>query len=146
MGASESAAGPHPALVELLAAVPFAAELGIVLEEAAPEGVAGTLGWRAELCTLGGTLHGGALMTLADSVGAICAFLNLPAGAGTSTVESKTNLFRPVRSGTVRAAARPLNVGRSLIVVQTDLTDDRGKPVAQTTQTQFVLRADKADA
>ena len=65
-------------------------------------------------------LHGGAVMTLADSVGAVCAFLNLPEGASTSTIESKTNFFRGVRDGEVVATARPLHVGRTTIVVQTD--------------------------
>ena len=100
----------------------------------------GTLEWTAERCTAGGILHGGALMTLADSVGGLCAYLNLPEGAtGTATVESKTNFFRAVRGGEVTATARPLHVGRTLIVVQTDLRDDDGRFVAQVTQTQAVL-------
>jgi len=78
-------------------------------------------------------------MSLADSMGALCAFLNLPPGAGTSTIESKTNFFRAVRSGTVEAVARPLHVGRTTVVVQTDLLDDQGRRVAQVTQTQAVL-------
>ena len=97
--------------------------------------------WREELCTTFGALHGGAMMAMADSVGAVCAFLNLPAGATTSTIESKTNFFRGVRDGAVGATSRPLHVGRTTIVVQTDLTDDRGKRVAQVTQTQAVLAA-----
>jgi 1,4-dihydroxy-2-naphthoyl-CoA hydrolase len=72
-------------------------------------------------------------------VGALCAFLNLPAGAGTATVESATNFFRAVRDGTLHATAQPLHVGRSFIVVRTDLTDDTGRTVGQTTQTQAVL-------
>ncbi|MFI6435164.1 PaaI family thioesterase [Streptomyces sp. NPDC050759] len=64
-------------------------------------------------------------MTLADTVGAVCAYLNLPQGADTSTVESKTNFFRPVRAGTVDAVARPLHIGRSFIVVQTDVFEVR---------------------
>jgi 1,4-dihydroxy-2-naphthoyl-CoA hydrolase len=128
-----------PALADMVAVMPFAAHLGITLLKAAPDTVTGTLSWRPELCTVGNTLHGGVLMSLADSVGAVCAFLNLPAGAGTSTIESKSNLFRAVGSGTVLATSRPLHVGRSLIVVQTDITDDRAKLVAQTTQTQIVL-------
>ncbi len=80
-------------------------------------------------------------MTLADSVGALCTFLNLPEGTSTSTIESKTNFFRAVTSGVVRAESHPLHVGRTTIVVQTDVTDDRGKRVAQATQTQAVLRA-----
>ena len=80
-------------------------------------------------------------MTLADTAGAICAFLNLPPDTSTSTIESKTNLFRAVRAGTVYATARPLHVGRSVIAVQTDVRDDAGQLVAQTTQTQAVLSA-----
>jgi 1,4-dihydroxy-2-naphthoyl-CoA hydrolase len=78
-------------------------------------------------------------MSLADSVGAICAYLNVPAGAGTATVESKTNFFRALREGTLHASARPLHVGRSFVVIQTDLTDDKGRAVGQTTQTQAVI-------
>ncbi|MEV0320878.1 PaaI family thioesterase [Streptomyces sp. NPDC050658] len=120
--------------------VPFAGHLGIAFEEAGPERVEGKLPWQKELCTAGGVLHGGVLMTLADTVGAVCAFLNLPEGATTSTVESKTNFFRAVRSGSARAVARPLHVGGSFVVVQTDVYDDEGRQVGQTTQTQAVLR------
>ena len=80
-------------------------------------------------------------MTLADSAGAVCAFLNLPPGAGTSTIESKTNLFRAVRQGNARATTRPLHVGRTTICVQTELRDDDGKLVALVTQTQAVLQS-----
>jgi uncharacterized protein (TIGR00369 family) len=72
-------------------------------------------------------------------VGALCAVANLPKGAGTSTIESKTNFFRAVRGGVVTATCQPLHVGRSTIVVQTNLRDDHGKRVAQVTQTQAVL-------
>ena len=101
----------------------------------------GTLAWAEERCTAGGILHGGALMGFADTLGGVCAFLNLPQGEGatTATVESKTNFFRAVREGTVTGVARPLHVGRSFIVVQTDLSDDEGRRVAQVTQTQAVL-------
>ena len=78
-------------------------------------------------------------MTLADSAGALCAFLNLPEGARTSTIESKTNFFRPLVRGLARAVARPLHVGRTIVVVQTDILDEGGKRVAQTTQTQAVV-------
>ncbi|MEW2400611.1 PaaI family thioesterase [Streptomyces sp. NPDC046862] len=126
-------------LEALLAAVPFAVDLGVALTEAGPDGVRASLPWSTRLCTVGGVLHGGALMTLADTAGAVCAFLNLPAGAATSTVESKTNFFRAVRGGTVRAETRPLHVGRSFVVVQTDLYGDDGRLAGQTTQTQAVL-------
>jgi uncharacterized protein (TIGR00369 family) len=130
---------PSPA--DLLAVMPHAVALGITLDMATAAEVTGGLDWRADRCTVAGMLHGGVLMTLADTVGAVCAFLNLPAGANTSTVESKTNFFRAVSAGAVRATCRPLHVGRSFIVVQTDLADDQGRRVGQTTQTQAVLRA-----
>lgn len=106
---------------------------------AAKEEVRGRVAWAPERCTAAGILHGGALMTLADSLGGLCAFLNLPPGAGTSTIESKTNFFRAVRSGYAEAVSRPLHVGRTTIVVQTDIFDADGRRIAQTTQTQAVL-------
>jgi uncharacterized protein (TIGR00369 family) len=126
-------------LDSLLAAIPFAAALDVTFKSATGEEVRGTLPWAEERCTAGGVMHGGALISLADTVGAICAFLNLPPGATTSTIESKTNFFRPVREGQVEAIARPLHVGRTIIVVQTDLIDNSGRRIAQTTQTQAVL-------
>jgi 1,4-dihydroxy-2-naphthoyl-CoA hydrolase len=123
----------------LLAMVPFAAGIGIELDAATPDAVTGRLPWAPERCTAGGLLHGGALMAFADTLGAVCAFLNLPEGATTSTIESKTNFFRGVRQGVVHATATVLHAGRTTIVVQTDLKDDGGKLVAQVTQTQAVL-------
>lgn len=123
----------------LVAMMPFAAGLGIVLDAAAPDEVRGRMAWAPERCTSGGILHGGVLMALGDSLGGICAFLNLPPGALTATTSSATVFTRAVRSGEVTAVARPLHVGRSVIVVQTDLTDDAGRRVAQVTQTQAVL-------
>lgn len=119
--------------------LPFADTLCISVDEVTGEQATARMAWAEHLCTTGGVLHGGALMAFADTVGALCAFANLPEGAGTSTIESKTNFFRAVRSGTVTATCKPLHVGRSTIVVQTDLRDDRGKRVAQVTQTQAVL-------
>ena len=123
----------------MAAEIPFASQLGIEVTAAESAEVRGTMAWAPELCTAGGVLHGGALMAFADTLGAICAFLNLPEGATTATVESKTNFFRPVREGQVTATARPLHVGRSFIVVQTELSDAEGRPVAMVTQTQAVL-------
>ena len=120
--------------------MPFAVELGIELVDARAEEVRARLEWSARLCTTGGVLHGGVLMSLADTAGAMCAFLNLPPGGATSTIESKTNFFRAVREGHVEAVARPLHVGRSTVVVQTDLLDASGRRVAQVTQTQAVLQ------
>ena len=124
---------------ELVATMPFAAGLGVDVSAAEAAEVRGRLDWAPERCTAGGVLHGGALMSLADSVGAICAFLNLPEGASTATIESKTNFFRAVRGGHVDAVSRPLHVGRTSIVVQTELADAEARPVAIVIQTQAVL-------
>jgi len=124
---------------DALAAMPFAAAIGVEIESAAAEEVRGGLEWAPERTTAGGLLHGGALMALADGLGGVCAFLNLPEGARTATIESKTNFFRAVRSGRVTAVSRPLHVGRSFVVVETDLRDDEGRHVARVTQTQAVL-------
>jgi 1,4-dihydroxy-2-naphthoyl-CoA hydrolase len=122
--------------------VPLSATLGIRLSEARSDAVRLELDWRAELCTAGGVLHGGALMSLADTAGAVCAFLNLPTDAeGTTTIESKTNLLAAVRGGTVTATATPLHVGSSQIVVETELRRDDDRLVAKTIQTQAVLRS-----
>jgi 1,4-dihydroxy-2-naphthoyl-CoA hydrolase len=119
--------------------MPLGTTLGI-RTSGGPEEVEATLDWAPELCTGGGVLHGGVLMALADSAGAVCAFLNLPEGAtGTTTIESKTNFFAAVRGGVVRARSRPLHRGRRTIVVETDVLDESGRHVARTTQTQAVL-------
>jgi uncharacterized protein (TIGR00369 family) len=127
----------HP----FVASMPFAASLGIDVVAATPERVEGRLQWSAEGCTTAGVLHGGVLMSFGDTLGAICAFLNLPAGASTSTIESKTNFFRAVRDRYVVGTTRPLHVGKRFIVVQTDIVDANGQRVAQVTQTQAVLGA-----
>ena len=136
-GASGAVAGDG--LAELVAMMPFTAGLGVVLDAAEPDEVRGRLAWAPELCTTGGLLHGGALMAFADSLGGICAYLNLPPGARTATTSSATVFTRAVRDGEVTAIARPLHVGRTVIVVQTDLHDQSGRRVAQVTQTQAVL-------
>jgi uncharacterized protein (TIGR00369 family) len=125
--------------MNIAAVAPFAGLLGLEVQAADADEVRGTLAWAEERCTAGGILHGGALMGFADTLGGLCAFLNLPSGATTATIESKTNFFRAVREGTVTGVTRPLHVGRSFVVVQTDLTDDAGRHVAQVTQTQAVL-------
>jgi 1,4-dihydroxy-2-naphthoyl-CoA hydrolase len=131
--------GHDPA--DLAAVLPFAGLLGMEVVAADAEEVRGTLAWSPERCTTGGVMHGGALMGFADSLGGICAYLNLPDGAtGTATIESKTNFFRAVREGVVTGIARPLHLGRTFVVVQTDLVDARDRRVAQVTQTQAVLR------
>jgi 1,4-dihydroxy-2-naphthoyl-CoA hydrolase len=123
----------------LLDAMPFARACGIVVLGAEVEAVEGQLDWAPERCTSGGIFHGAALMALADSLGGICAFLNLPPGSATSTIESKTNFFRAVREGTVRGTARPVHVGRTTIGVQTEIRDHQDRLVSLTFQTQAVL-------
>lgn len=118
--------------------MPLTDLLGLEVQSGGPDGVVATGEWKPEHCTAGGLIHGGYLMAQADSVGAMCAFLNLPENATTSTIESKTNFMRPVTSGTVTFTATPVHVGRSVIVVQTDSTRDDDKLVARTTQTQAV--------
>ncbi|TXL73213.1 PaaI family thioesterase [Vineibacter terrae] len=113
--------------------------LGLKVVEARKDKVVAEFDWRPDLCTVGGTLHGGALMAVADQVGATAAFLNLPAGAGTTTLESKTNFFAGCKAGKVRAEATPLHVGGRTSVWQTRLYDEAGKLLSQTLQTQLVL-------
>ena len=129
-----------PEITEVVnAQMPLGATLGIRTFGDADE-VDATLDWAPELCTAAGILHGGVLMSLADAAGGVCAFLNLPPGAtGTATIESKTNFLGAVREGTVVARARPLHIGKTTIVVETDLFDEAGKHVARVTQTQAVL-------
>ena len=128
-----------PELTEMVnEQMPLGATLGI-RTSGGPDEVEATLEWAPELCTAAGVLHGGVLMALADSAGGVCAFLNLPSGAHTATIESKTNFFGAVKEGTVRARSRPLHRGRTTIVVETDLYDSSDRHVARTTQTQAVL-------
>ncbi|MFI0462948.1 PaaI family thioesterase [Saccharopolyspora sp. 5N102] len=126
---------------QLVALMPFAVSLGVQIDSASADEVRGHLDWALQRCTAGGVLHGGAVMALADSIGAICAFLNLPEGAHTATIESKTNFFRALREGALHAVSRPLHVGRTNIAVQTELLDLDGRRVGHTTQTQAVLTA-----
>jgi uncharacterized protein (TIGR00369 family) len=124
---------------DLLDLMPFASELGIELLKADPTEVVGTLPYSPRLCTAGAILHGGALMTLADTLGAVCAYLNLPSGGRTATTTSATNFLRPVGAGSITGTAIPVHLGRSVIVVRVDVTDANGKLAATTTQTQAVL-------
>lgn len=120
--------------------MPYTDTLGLEMLAASPEEVRGRIGWDERLTTAAGLLHGGVLMGLADTVGAYCAYLNLPEGStGTATIESKTNFFAAVRSGLVEARSRPLHRGKRTIVIETDLFDDAKRHVARVTQTQAVL-------
>lgn len=120
--------------------LPFARLLGMTFVEAAPDRVRATLRVRAELCTRPAVLHGGAIMAFADTLGAAGTVLNLPEGAGTTTIESKTNFMAaaPVDSE-ITGEAIPLHRGRRTQVWQTRITGADGRLVAQVTQTQLVL-------
>jgi 1,4-dihydroxy-2-naphthoyl-CoA hydrolase len=121
-------------------AMPFTAVLGIEVLASSPDEVRARIPWSEDRCTAGGVLHGGVLIGLADACGGTVAFLNLPEDAnGTTTIESKTNFFRAVRSGYVEAVSKPLHKGRTTVVVETDLFDPDQKHVARVTQTQAVL-------
>jgi uncharacterized protein (TIGR00369 family) len=113
--------------------------LGIRFTEASADRVVAELEWRETLTTVGGSLHGGTLMALADTVGAAATILNLPSGVTTTTVESKTNFFAAGRAGTVRAEATPLHRGKRTHVWQTRVTDGAGRLLSLTIQTQMVL-------
>ena len=113
--------------------------LGIRFTETSRERVVAELVHREALTTIGGAMHGGTLMAFADTVGAAATVLNLPAGATTTTLESKTNFFAAGRGGTVRAESTPLHRGRRTMVWQTRVTDESGRLLSLTIQTQMVL-------
>jgi 1,4-dihydroxy-2-naphthoyl-CoA hydrolase len=114
--------------------------LGMKLTGVRADEVTGELTVVEHLCTVGGVLHGGAIMALADTLGAIGAFLNLPPGARTSTVESKTNFLRTAKVGeTVVATSRLLNKGRTLMLWQTEMRDAQQRLIALVSQSQIIL-------
>ena len=120
--------------------IPFAELLGLRLVAAAPDRVAAELVVRDELCTNPAVLHGGAMMTLADSLGAYATMLNLSGGRTTTTLESKTNFFAPAPVGSkVLAECTPLHRGRRTMVWQTRITAENGRLLGIVTQTQMVL-------
>lgn len=121
-------------------AMPFSDFLGVELIEVTPERVVARMKVRPELCTRPAVLHGGAVMALADTLGGVATVANLAAGQWTTTIESKTNFLRAVRNGYAEAVSRPLHAGRTVVVVETDVTDADGRPVAKVLQTQAVLR------
>jgi uncharacterized protein (TIGR00369 family) len=121
--------------------IPLAAAMGVTFTEADLDKVVATMVVRPDLCTLGNTIHGGAVMAFADSVGATATAINLPPEAkGTTTIESKTNFVSGVKEGsTVTATATPIHKGRRTQVWQTRLVNEEGRLVAVVTQTQLVL-------
>jgi uncharacterized protein (TIGR00369 family) len=135
----EAAMAIDPAEVSARHAGTLGELLGIRFVETSQERVVAELAIRDELRTVGGALHGGTLMAFADTVGATATILNLPAGGGTTTLESKTNFFAAGRSGIVRAEAVPLHRGKRTMVWQTRVTDEGGRLLSMTIQTQMVL-------
>jgi len=121
--------------------MPFSKLMGVRVTEASRDRIVGSLEVRPDLCTTGNIMHGGAVMALADALGAIGAFLNLPEGAkGTTTIESKTNFLGAAPEGcTVIAEATPVHIGRRMAVWQTKLAREDGKAVALVTQSQLFL-------
>lgn len=127
-------------MAALLDHMPFARLLGIELVAAEPERVLARMTVREDLCTSPSICHGGALMAFADSLGAVATSLNLRGGAGTTTIESKTNFFAPAPVGSVvQGECTPLHRGRRTMVWQTRLTNDAGRLLVLVTQTQMVL-------
>jgi uncharacterized protein (TIGR00369 family) len=122
--------------------LPFAKLLGLELVSITPECVAATLQVREELCTRPAVLHGGAMMALADTLGAVATVANLAEGATTTTIESKTNFFAAIPAGdTVRAECTPLHRGRTTMVWQTKIMRGDGRVAALVIQTQLVMPA-----
>jgi uncharacterized protein (TIGR00369 family) len=118
----------------------FPGLMGVEIREAAQDKIVAAMLVRPDLCTTGGLCHGGALMAFADTVGAIGTVMNLPAGARTTTIESKTNFMGAAPVNTrVMAESVPLHRGRTTQVWQTTIRSEAGKLVAVVTQTQMVL-------
>ena len=128
-------------LVQIAEAQPYAKLLGIKILEASKEKVVGELRVRDDLCTAGGTMHGGAMMSFCDVLGATGAWLAIPEGAkGTTTIESNTAfLSGPDAGSVVTGVSTPVRIGRRVSVWQTEVTDQNGKKVCLVTQTQLVL-------
>jgi uncharacterized protein (TIGR00369 family) len=122
----------------LIALMPLAGHLGLVLDEADASRVVIRLDWAPHLCTSGGVMHGGVLMSLADTAGALVTFLGLPEGKTTATVTSTSHMFRPVSAGSVRAVAVPVHRGRTTVTAETSVFDTEDRLVAQTVQVQAV--------
>jgi 1,4-dihydroxy-2-naphthoyl-CoA hydrolase len=115
------------------------AHLGIEFLEVTPDRVVARLAMNENLATVGGTIHGGTLMAFADTIGAAGTVANLEDGQRTATLESKTNFIAPCRAGYVRAEAKPIHKGKRTHVWETRITDEAGKLLSVTTQTQIVL-------
>ena len=120
--------------------LPFAELLGIAFVSASPDRIVAEMTVREDLCTIPAVLHGGAIMAFADTLGAMGTLVNLPQGAGTTTIESKTNFVAPASVGTrVIGETTPVHRGRRTMIWQTRISTSEGRLVALVTQTQLVL-------
>lgn len=119
--------------------MPFTDLCGVVIDSLTPERVTGRVAWKEQFCTVNSNLHGGYLMSLADSVGAFLSVQHLPEGAGTSTISSSTNFLRPAPQAVYSIVSTLVMAGRRTITVTTDVINPDGKVVSRTTQTQAVL-------
>ncbi len=114
--------------------------LGMEVIEAGPERVVGKMTVRADMCTAGGILHGGAYMAFADTLGAVATVVNMPGGAHTATIESKTNFIGGAKVGTtVTGTSKPFHKGKTTQVWQTEITGEDGKLLAVVSQTQIIM-------
>ncbi len=129
-----------PSLVQQVIAKQFPGLLGIELVETTPERVVGRLRARTEICTVGGMLHGGAVMGFADTLGAVGTFLNMPPGATTTTIESSTKFMAAAPEGQVLTGESvPLHKGRTTMVWQTSIRREDGRLCALVLQTQLMM-------
>lgn len=119
---------------EVTGLIPFAGILGLELVSAAPERVVDLPAQSTQGCPAERVLRGAALTAMADTFGGVCAYLDLPPGSATGTIEPKASFFRAVRGVRVEGVSRPLHVGRWTIVAQTDLSDREGRRMGQTTR------------
>jgi uncharacterized protein (TIGR00369 family) len=121
---------------------PFAELMGMKITQLSRDKVVAELFVRDELENRMGVLHGGAIMAFADNLGGTATMANLPKGARTATIESKTNFFAPIPIGdTAHAECTPLHRGRTTMVWQTRITRNDGRLCAIVTQTQIVIPA-----
>ena len=124
---------------------PFARYMNMNITHVSKDRVLGQIKVTEQLSNRNNVLHGGALMALADNLGGTAATANLPSGTSTATIESKTNFFAGIAIGdTAHAECTPLHRGKTTMVFQTKITRDDGKLAALVTQTQIVLRPEKA--
>lgn len=127
-----------------MTSLPFSDLMGLSITQVSPERVTAELKVRPDLCTVPAVLHGGAVMAFADTLGAVATIANLPEGASTTTIESKTNFFAAIPAGeTAHAECTPLHRGRTTMVWQTRISRGDGRLAAIVTQTQLVMPARK---